>query len=275
MKKILIILCALIFNSPLLAQDFSQLCSPNLPNKTFGGNLMSLSGLNFLSRNIIENEIQKAIKKETNSKFKIKIKNFYGVNILSGQFNSLEATCKNYAYDGLYFTNLKAQTLCPYNFIELKDEKIKFNENLIVKYQTEITQEDLDKIVSSSNFQKNIEKMNKDKTISSIIQINSLKATIKNDKIQMKYSIYPLAKNDILALFNKVSKPINLTFSAKIKANNGKLELYNLDISSIKKYIDFIPAIEKLNPIAYDFDIDESNKGKIHLNGFVVINKNN
>ena len=76
MKKILIILCALIFNSPLLAQDFSQLCSPNLPNKTFGGNLMSLSGLNFLSRNIIENEMQKAIKIETNSKFKIKIKNF-------------------------------------------------------------------------------------------------------------------------------------------------------------------------------------------------------
>lgn len=286
MKKIILILCFLFINTAIFAQDFSQLCSPNYPKKTLSGNLMSLTGLNFLSKNIIESQIQKIIREETDSKFKIKIKNFYGVNILSGQFNSLEANCKNYSYDGLYFTNLKAQTLCPYNFIEFKDEKIKFKENLIIKYQTEITQEDLDKIISSSNFQKIIEKMNKDKTISSIIQIKSLKATIKKDKIQMKYAIYPLAKNDVLALFNKISKPINLTFSAKLKANNGKLELYNVDISSIKKYIDFIPTIEKLNPLAYDFNLDETNKGKIHLNnakildskiyldGFIVINKN-
>ena len=76
-------------------------------SKNISGNILSLIGLNFLSKNIIESQISHAVKKELNSKIKINLDNFYGVNILSGKFKSLEATSKEFNFDGFYFSNLK------------------------------------------------------------------------------------------------------------------------------------------------------------------------
>ena len=59
------------------AQEIENFCSAKKAQKTFSGNIASLSGFNALSRNITENILEKTIKKETEAKFKIKINNFY------------------------------------------------------------------------------------------------------------------------------------------------------------------------------------------------------
>ena len=100
MKKIIyFLILSLCTLNPIFAKDYFQYCSVNNAQKTFSGNIASISGINFLSRNIIEHEISKNLKKETNSKFKVNIDNFYGVNILQGEFKSLKATSKDFNYN--------------------------------------------------------------------------------------------------------------------------------------------------------------------------------
>lgn len=157
MKKVIVIL--FLITSFTLANDYEQFCSINSPSKTFGGNLASLSGFNSLTRNIAENIIQKEIKKETNAKFKIKINNFYGTNILNGEFKSISATSKKYEYDGIYLKNINAQTICSYNHISFENETLYFKENMILKFSADMDNEDLNKTLKSGKLNKNLAKI--------------------------------------------------------------------------------------------------------------------
>lgn len=244
---------------------------------------MSVSGMNFLFRNIIENVISSIIKKETNSKVEIKLSGFFGSNILKGEFSKLKASAKNFSYNGFYFSNLDVKTMCPYNHVSLIDDKLKFNENLILDYSLEITQEDLAKISNSSEYKKTIEKMNSDKAISSLLQIKESSFEIRKNKLYLKYIVIPSAKNDIITLISKNIKPIKISIGADLKVVDGKIELCNLTSS---KYVNFAPIINRLNPLLYDFEIDKNSKGelkikqveikdnKICLNGEIFILKN-
>ncbi len=281
----LIIIFALV--NPLFAKDFLQYCSTNNPQKTFSGNISSLLGVNFLSRNIIEHEISKNLKKETNSNFKVNVENFYGVNILKGEFKSLKATSKDFNYKGFYTSNLDIETLCPYNSITFNDNKLFFKENMVLKYSTDITQNDLNKTFESPEYKKIIDKMNNDIVISSILKIKNSKAEIKNNKLIFKYEIIPTINNSLNFLTPFTLKPVKLTFSTNLKANNGNLELCDFELNS-KKYSNnyFLPIINLLNPLKYSVSIDNNNKGeneiqtvkisdsKITIDGIILIKKN-
>jgi len=155
MKKITILLISLlIFHAQ--AQAYEAFCSPKLAKKTLGGNILSLSGFNAISRNAIENVLQKEIKKETNSKFKIKINNFYGNNILNGEFKSIKATSKKYAHDGIYLSNINIETICPYNHILFENDILYFRENMVLKFSANLTKEELEKTLESGNLNKNL-----------------------------------------------------------------------------------------------------------------------
>ena len=149
MKKAIVLLFLILLFNQVQASDYSKYCSNNSPKRTFGGNLASLSGTNLLTKNIAENIISKEIKKETGSKFKIKINNFYGTNILNGEIKSFKATSKKYAHDGIYLTDIDVKTVCSYNHIKYEDEKLYFLENMVLEYSTVLTKEDINNILIS------------------------------------------------------------------------------------------------------------------------------
>ena len=277
-----IVLLFIILSSVTYAKDYSEFCSTSSAQKSFSGSLMSFSGLNTLSRNIIESQISRAIKKETNSKFKIKINNFYGNNILGGEFKSLKATSKKYNDGTIFLSDLKVQTICKYNHIDLVDEQIKFVEPMVLKYNAKITQDDLNEIINSAPYQKMIEKMNEDETISSLIKIKKTDVTIKHNKLYFKYMIEPLSRFN-LGIF-KLNK-FDIIFSADLKVNNGEVEICNFQLNSKNTRV-FLPLINKLNPTTWKIDIDENNKAKLEvdfveikndeilLEGYILIDKN-
>ena len=197
MKKmlfLLIIMCSFC----ALAQDYSQYCSNKIARKTFSGNLASLSGFNSLTRNIIESTIQNSIKKETNSKFDVKINNFYGTNIINGEFKSLKATSKKYDYNGIHLSNIELETICPYNHINYENERLYFLENMVLKIKTELTKEDLTK-------------------------------TLKAEKIDSKLA-YILDKSYIYGAYLPLitsKKPISLNIKID-KYNKAKLKIVNI-----------------------------------------------
>ena len=266
MKKIIILLFLVICAQQIYAKDYTQYCSPNSVNKNFSGNLASISGFNAISRNIIESQIQKAVKKETNSKFNIKINNFFGSNVLKGEFKSLKAVSKKYTHNNLYLSDVNVETVCPYNHISYEDEKLLFDENMVLKYSAKITQEDLNEMINSSEYKNILDKINNDKIVSSLVKVQNYNVEIKEDKLLFKYDILPLPKYDIIGLSKGIIKPISFTFGANLKVVDGKIEVCDFALNSKNtNYGAFLPIINKLNPTSWKMNIDNDNEGNLKL----------
>ena len=287
MKKIVILLFLMAFTQQIQAKDYNQYCSTNSVNKNFSGNIASITGFNTLSRNIIEGQIQKAIKKETNSKFNIKINNFFGSNVLNGEFKSLKAVSKKYAHNNIFLSDVNVETICPYNHISYEDEKLLFDENMVLKYSAKITQEDLNEMINSSEYKNILDKINNDKIVSSLVKVQSYNVEIKNDKLLFKYDILPLPKYDIIGLSKGLIKPITFNFGANLKVTDGKIEICDFALNSKNtNYGAFMPIINKLNPTSWKMDIDKNNEGKLEVEsvkivdsqieviGYIIVEKN-
>lgn len=280
MKKIFFLLAILIFNQAL-AFDYSSYCATQAPEKTFLGSFNSTLGINFLSRNIIEKELEHLIKKEINSGAKVKINSFYGTNILNGEFKSVNVSAKSYEYKGLFGSNLKVNSICKYNKINYKDKTLTFDTPVVLKYSTDITQDDLDKIIASSGYKKMLDKMNEDKVVSSLLKIQNSKVIIRNNRLVFKYEVLPN-----FSMFGLIKKPIDIIFGANLCVEDGQVQLCDVDFNSIKtSYQTFLPLINALNPLSYKLKVDKNNKGKLHvesikitegkikIDGFIVIPK--
>ena len=278
MKKLIITLYIFLLAISTQAQSVEEYCADKKIEKNFAGIISSFSGVNFLSRNIVENEIEKALKKELNAKFDIQLENFWGTTLLDG-FKTLKAQSENLNIDGFHFSNLKLQNVCKYNYIGYNNGNIEFPYDFLLKYETKITQDDLDKTLEGSKYQKAIEKMNNDETISSIVYIENSNISIKENSLELSYKIRP--KN----FFN--FKPINLRLQADLRARNGKIELCDLKINSKKTSLNILlPIINKFNPLDFGFELDKTSKGKLYvknidilnyeiiIDGYVLINKN-
>ena len=259
MKKIFLLTFVFLINHTIAnAQDYYNLCAIYTPKKNFKGTISSVSGFNLLTKNIIEHQISQRLKKELNADFKIKIDTFYGNNILNGEFKNLSASAKSIVFNNFYISNIKANTICDYNHVEYVDNKIIFKENMPIKYSSQVTQDDLNKTIESTEYKKIINKMNGNDYISSLFNIKASKIEIKDNKINLKYEFLPLS--DITKGF---MKPINVNLKADIKAKDGKIVLCDVELNSKKqkhlpKYLTTV-----LNPLEYDIKVSKNNKGKL------------
>ena len=287
MKKIIILFSLLMSFNSAFALDYTSYCPLEKSSGIFG-NIISVTGLNFLSKSILQNRIASAVKKETNSKFDIDIENIFGSSILSGAFKSLSAKSSSVGYNGIYMSDFSVNTVCPYNYVSFKGGKLSFPENMVLKYKTSVTQEDINKILNSEIYKNAIKKMNKDGSISSLVNITSSAITISDNKLKFKYGLTPFPKAGIFSALTSNIKPISLSFSTNLKAKNGKLELCNFDINSKNiAYDAFLPIINKFNPLSYGLNVGKNAKGtldvqnvnikdgKITLDGFLLISKEN
>ncbi len=270
MKKIIVLFALLLFTAPSFAADFRQYCSAGKANPTLLGNLGSITGINFISRNIMEGQISNAIKKEVNSKFNVDLDSFFGVNVLNGEFRGLKASTDNFNFDGLAASKVDVETVCPYNKVALNGGKLVLKENMVLKYNTEINQSDLNKIAASSKYLKMIEKINSDKNISSLVKVTGSNIQLDNNKLVLNYSITPVLGDGILSRLASATT-FNLAFSTGLKAENGELKLCNFALNSKKIGLDaLLPLVNKFNPLTYGLKLGETTKGKVQIDNVTI-----
>ena len=148
MKKVIsILICMLCIQ--VFASDFY--CHNDTPSKNAAGIIASASGFNMAARNIAQHQISNALKKQTGAKFDIKIKSWWGANILNGEFQDFSAKTKQYAYKKIYLSDLEINSLCSYNKIEYKDKTAKFKYDTPLKFSAAITQNDLNNMLKIKN----------------------------------------------------------------------------------------------------------------------------
>ena len=288
MKKIIIFLAFILSFNSAIAVDYSSYCPAEKSTSSFLGNIGSIIGVNFINRVILQNRLASAIKKETDSKFDVDIESIFGSSVLSGAFKSLSAKSKSVGYHGIYMTDFSVQTACPFNYVSFKDGKLAFPENIVLNYKTSVTQEDIDKILNSDLYKNAIKKMNKDGSISSLVNVKSSSIKISDNKLKFKYTLTPFPKAEgLISKLTSNIKPISVSFTTNLRANNGKLELCNFDVNSKNiGYDAILPIINKLNPLSYGMNVGKNNKGtldvqnvnikdgRIQMDGVLLISKN-
>lgn len=262
----------MLLNFKGYAIDYSAYCSLSSPDKNFKGNLASLSSANFLARKIAAYEISKELKEKTNTKFKVHLDNFYGVSLTDGIFKNLSIEGKNFIYEDMIISKLNAETLCPYNHIQFKDNKITYVKNMVLNYNVDVTQEDLNKSIQSTKFQKMINKINEDKYFSTLFKIENMKTQLQENRLALKYTINPLPDSaGALPFMKTLIKPFDVTVGAGLRVENNRIELCDLDLNSRKiDYTYFLPFVNLLNPLDSKIKLDRNNEGDLKIDNIKI-----
>ncbi len=234
MKKIIILL--LLLSSCSFALDYSSYCPAVNNSKTASGVIMSTTGVNFLARTIAQNEIERALKKETNSKFNVKIDSFWGSNIINGEFSKFRAVSKNYSHKDFCAEELIVETICPYSKVSYKNDKLNFDTDMILKYTAELNQNNLSQMLKHQ-------------------------VQIIGNKIAFDYKI------SVFGVKTKINLKAGLSVvDNKIQLNNVEFNNKTLNVS---KYIDILNGLKLTE---FDVDIDKSTSANVKVDDVKIKN---
>lgn len=247
MKKIILLICISLFILPCFASSNCDVVCPTQSLKIIEEEslLNKLTGMNFLSKKIIEIAIQKELKSELNFDVKADLDIFSIKRLKKGEFKSLLFKGENLKYKAFSFSNFKAQTICPYNKIVYQNKKIYYPNNLSFKFTGQITNQDLANIVNSYEFQKELSKAS-----INILGVESFK--VLTPKVELKRG-YVFFEIPIKTLFSK--NPIKITLYSNIEVKNNKIELKEITLGeSTNSSFDGIikPILQVINPFEYE-----------------------
>ena len=262
MKKIILGLVLLLVAQNVQAKDCETLKCPTPYDLTsgFSRGVSAVTGQNFLAERIGESLTKKAIKKNiTSGDVKVRLDSFSTRDLKAGRFKSLEIIGKNANVQGVYISYFNAKTLCNFNYVA-PDKKGNYivKEDIPLSFEAEITEDDLNKTMQSSDYQRMIEDLNSVTGGLNLFQITSTKVKLKNNKMYyvLNYAI-PF-----------VRKTKQLVISADLKIENNKIMLANtnfmnntmsLDVDKLSKLFNYI------NPLDFSAKILENKEARFNI----------
>lgn len=273
-KNLFICIFVLFCSNIVYAKECEVICPKEstqiIENDTF---LNKVTGLNFASKQIAEMIIEKELKEELNSKINAKLDIFTIKRLKKGEFKSLILKSSKIQYKALFLSDFYAQTICPFNKIFYKKSRIYYPHDLSFKYKATITNEDIQNVLNSPEFQKEIEKIN----VTKAFEVKTPQVVINEDKL---FFTFP-----VKTFFGL----IKISFSSDIEVQNNKIMLKNITFnqkSNIINYDILSHVINNINPITYETESINSKYCKIYIttakimdntiktDGIFIINKN-
>lgn len=281
MKKLLFIILLFIFVLPSFANSNCEVVCPTQSLKIIEKEslLNKITGMNFLSKKIVEYAIQRELKNELNFDVQADLDIFSIKRLKKGEFEGLFFKGENLKYKAFSFSNFKAQTICPYNKIIYQDKKIYYPHNLSFKFTGQITNQDLVNIVNSYEFQKAL-----DKVTINILGVESFKVLTPKVELKRGYVFFEIPIKTLLS-----KKPMKITLYSNIEVRNNRIELKEITLGEgTNSSFDGIirPILQIVNPFAYEVDSINGKYCNIYItkakisgsildaDGVLTINKN-
>lgn len=283
MKKFLLVLGLMIFltGQAFAVCDYSQMCAPkayDLSSKC-ARVTSNITGITFLSEKIADLIIKSQIKKITKGKLKVDMQSFSASDLAHGRFKSLKITGKNLDIDGAYISKLEAKTLCDFNYVQLNKKSIKFKENMVMGFSTEISNTDLQKTVKSTGYLEKLNSTNLSAFGITFFKLQGADVQIKNNKLYFTINVTtPFS-----------SAPIPVVVRSDLKVEEGKIVLTKIDFVNPFSVIDLSKVayiINAINPLTFSVDILNNKESKMSIqtvdiigdkiivNGIIFIPKN-
>lgn len=266
MNKIIVFLIMLLFiNTAQADADICQVVCPikdtnTIKDETF---INKYTGMSFLSKKMVELAVEKEINSELNSKANAELKIFNIKSLKNGEFKGIKLHSESIKYKALSLSDFEAETICSYNKIVYKNNRLYYPFELPFKYRANITNKDIQNILSSEDFQKEINQ--------NPVKINGIKLfTIQPPSVEIKNgNIY--FRIPLKTMFAKIS----ISFKANIEVENNKIVLKNITLGSKSNIIDdsMLPnLIDYVNPITYRMEEFNSKFCKIHITKAKIVN---
>lgn len=269
MKKLVLLLGLIFFTAgqAFAICDYTSMCAQPYDLSSKSAQITSnITGMTFLTEKIAQSFIKSALKKETKEKFKVEMKSFSANDLMHGRFKSLKISGKNLEIEGVYLTSLNVQTLCDFNYVELNLNKksIKFKENMIMGFSTEISDKDLRKTVQSTGYLEMLNKINLSSMGITFFKVSGADVQIKNNKLYFTINVTsPLS-----------AIPISVIVRSDIKVEEGKIVLTRFDLVNPFTVIDLSKAayiLNALNPLTFSTNILNNKNSKMRVQSVDII----
>lgn len=282
MKKFLLVIGIMIFSmgQAFAVCDYTQMCAKPYDLSSKGVKIASnITGMTFLADKIADFIIKGQLRKVTKENFKVDMQSFSANDLKNGRFKSLKISGKNLDIEGAYITRLEAHTLCDFNYVQLDKKSIKFKENMVMAFSTEVSNKDLQKTVKSSNYLKMLNSTNLSAFGITFFKLQGADVQIKNNKLYFTINVTtPLS-----------SAPIPVVIRSGIKVEEGNIVLTKIDFVNPFTVIDLSKAayiLNAINPLTFSVDILNNKDSKMNIqtvdivgdkiivNGMIFIPKN-
>lgn len=268
MEKLILVFGLMIFYAiPAFAIcDYSQMCAPAAYDLSSKGCQITsrVTGTTFLAEKIAQIILKKELKKATKEKFKVKMQSYSAPDLLHGRFKSLEISGKHLDIDGVYLTSLDVKTLCDFNYIELNKNSIKFKENMVMGFSTEISDRDLRNTVKSTGYLDMLNKTNLSAFGITFFKLDSADVQIKNNKLWFKIKVTtPMSSN-----------PIPVVLRSSLKVDEGNIVLTKIDFVNPFTVLDLSRAtylLNAINPLTFSVDILNNKNSKMRVQSIDII----
>lgn len=266
MKKLLLSFFFVFVAQNVLAENCTITCPKEslqiVEKESFA---TKITGVNFLTKKIIELIIERELKDELESKFNADLELFNVSRLKKGEFKALALTSPSFRYRALSVSNFVAETVCSYNKIIYQNKKVYYPYDLPFKFTGKITNNDLKNTISSYEFQRTLEK--------SAIRINKFtsfrvlepKIEIRNNKLNFEIPIK--------TFFSK--EPLYFNVSSDIAVDKNEIVLKDTTFSSKSNIIniDLLGGIvNKINPVAFQNTTINSKYCKLNITNAKIEN---
>lgn len=280
MRKIIFTLFCILIS----LTAYGNSCNVTCPSETMKviedeNVFLKVTGINFLTKKIVETAIEKELKDELNSKFNADLDIFTLKRLKSGEFKNLLLTSDNFRYRAMSISDFKAETICPYNQIIYKNKKVYYPNDLPFKFNANITNNDIKNIIKSKEFQKQIQRSAVKINGFTTLEVQEPIVTIKNGQLEFSIPIRTFLSNE----------PFIMNLNSNIEVANNKIMLKDTTFSTNSNIIniDILGGIiNQVNPVAFQINSIDSKYCKIYITsakiegniikteGIFIINKN-
>ncbi len=295
MKKVNIFLGIFLVLSMAVAPAFSKsatsvfpsdcetnLC-PVLPEKVNGpvsSTLSKITGMNWLLSSVVETQIKKELNKALAGDFKVDVTPFGGKTLIAGKFKKIKAHSDNAYIEGFYVSDVKVESVCPYNHFIYKKGQVYTNENFVMAYSASVTSSDLQKTIATPQYMKLLNSMNVSMGNMTVFKVFDPKTEIKNNRMVFSLKILsPLT----------FGEPKKISADMGLEVSGGKILYTDVRTTPALASVNLnkiLPIINKLNPFTYSAPVMNNSQGtvkvkdicivdnKIVIKGLVIVPKN-
>jgi len=270
MKKLLILLMLItlaptaVFASAAKNYDTYACVDAYDMSNSFARILTNALSANIWAEKYAQSLAKKIIKESAGAQFKVKIDSFSVLDLKDGRFKGFEMKGENFDSEGMFFTSMKIKTVCNFNYIvpDEKNRTVRFKEALPLRFDAVISEDNLNKTMSSVGYDKIIAELNK-AAAKTGFKILEAKAKIRNDKfLYVLRTTVPLLKN-----------PQDFVISTDLKVVNGDIKFehaqllnssFSMDLTKIAQALNF------LNPLDYSLNIIENKSAELSLKNVAI-----
>ena len=212
--------------------------------------LQAVTGMNFIASEFAESQIKNQLLKIAKGDFSVNIDTYSAMDLIAGKFKGFNIKGKNVLINDTHISSLEAYSLCNFVYLDLNSKPIVPLAPLYVGVKGTITEDDINKTLTSEKFQEEVAKIkfNFINTEVNLVEFQNINIHIGDNKLFINSDIH----------FGMIPMSIPLRLSTGLKASGDKIRLTNFqvlagDIGPMGSFIQMLsPAILNLDDFVKD-----------------------